>query len=282
MTIAEGAGRRPPVITFTTDFGTRDAYVAAMKGVALGICPEARLVDVTHQVEPQRVLQGAFLLAAAWRYFPPGTVHVAVVDPGVGTERRAVALAVEGGYFVGPDNGLLSAALPDGARPPGDGPARVPLPAGVRGVALTNPAYHRHPVSATFHGRDVFTPAAAHLASGVPLAHLGDPIQDLLAFPPFRGSRQPDGAVLGRVVHVDRFGNCITEVRAADLPWQRLEVEVRGRRVPGLFPTYAALPGGPGALIGSEGYLELAVRNGNARDALDVRIGDVVTVRPTA
>ncbi|HEY8492087.1 MAG TPA: SAM-dependent chlorinase/fluorinase [Dehalococcoidia bacterium] len=281
MRTTEPGERRPPVITFTTDFGTADPYVAAMKGVALSICPEARLVDVTHQVQPQQVLQGAFLLAAAWPHFPPGTVHVAVVDPGVGTERRAMALATEHGLFVGPDNGLLSSALPDAARPQGREPARVPLPAGVRGVALTNPAYHRHPVSATFHGRDIFTPAAAHLAAGVPLAELGEPVRDMLAFPPFRGRRRPDGVVEGRVIHVDRFGNCITAVRAEDLPSPGVTVEVRGRRVPGLFPTYAALPEGPGALIGSGGYLELAVRNGSARETLGAAVGDVVAVRPT-
>ena len=165
-----------PVITLTTDFGRSDHYVAAMKGVILGINPDATIVDISHAVRPQQVAEGAFLLQAVRPYFPTGTVHLAVVDPGVGTERRALVLATPDGFFVGPDNGVLSPALPDSARPRRSRaePSAVPLPAGYTAVAIAERRYLREPVSDTFHGRDVFAPVAAHLTLGASLESFGE------------------------------------------------------------------------------------------------------------
>ncbi len=269
-----------PIIALLTDFGLDDPYVGIMKGVILSINPEAVVVDVTQQVRPQQVEQGAFLLEQAVPYFPAGTIFLAVVDPGVGTGRRPLALRTSHGLFVGPDNGLLSPALPGEAREMAiEGPTLVPLPADLGAVAIEGKGYLRHPVSATFHGRDVFAPAAAHLSLGTPLESLGPPVKSAFALPPFRGRLLGDGTVVGRIVHVDRFGNLITSVRKDDLPWGRLEVEVCGRRVPGLVPTYAK---GKGlcALIGSAGYLEIALPMGSASQAVGADIGTPVRVWP--
>ncbi len=268
-----------PVITLTTDFGLADPYAASMKGVILSFNPHAVIVDVSHAVRPQRIEQGAFLLEASLPYFPPASIHMAVVDPGVGTERRAIALATPSGTFVGPDNGVLSAALPDDVRSrAGEARGRVRLPEGTSGVALTDPRYHRQPVSDTFHGRDIFAPAAAHLSLGVPLSDLGEPVEEVIALPPFRARRQPDGSLRGRIVHIDAFGNLITDVRGDDLASHRLTVEVRDQQIVGLQRTYG---GGHDltALVGSAGFLEIALSGGSAAALLGVDIGEPVVVR---
>jgi len=268
-----------PIITLTTDFGLSDPYVASMKGIILSINPDVVIADITHAVEPQQIEQGAFLLAAAWSYFPSGSIHVAVVDPGVGTERRAIALATPAGTFVGPDNGILSAALPDHARQAaGEEPHPVPLPPGTAAHLLANDRFHRTPVSATFHGRDIFAPVAAHLSRGVPLDEFGPPATEIMAFPPFRAREQLDGSLLGRVMHIDRFGNLITDVRAEQLPAPPLVVVIAGRRIEGLSPTYGH---GAGLLtiIGSSGFLEIALRQWSAALELGTHIGDSLLVR---
>ena len=270
-----------PLITLTTDFGSVDPYVAAMKGVILGLNPLATVVDVSHEVRPQRLLQAVFITQAAWASFPPDAIHVVVVDPGVGSRRRAIALVTPRGCFLGPDNGVLSAALPDEARPPapGGGPAAVALPAGYRAFVISNPRLLREPVSATFHGRDVFAPAAAHLSLGVAPELLGEPAEALLAFPPLRASRCPDGALQAQVVHIDRFGNVVTDARAEDLPEGEFTVELGGRLVPGPVRTYAEASG-LAALVGSSGLLEAVLPNGSAAEELGVDIGDAALVRP--
>ncbi len=268
------------IITLTTDFGLSDPYVAAMKGVILGINPRAILVDITHEVRPQQVLQAMFVTQAAWPYFPLGAIHAVVVDPGVGTARRAVALETPRGRFVGPDNGVLSAALPDEARPAGGQKAApVPLPPDYRAYAISDPRYTRRPVSVTFHGRDIFAPAAAHLSLGVPIEELGERLDAIVALPPLRPRRNADGSLAGRVVHIDRFGNAITDIRAEDLPAQKFTVELRRRRVPGLVRAYAEATV-LSALVGSSGYLEVALRNGSAARELGVEIGYAAVLRP--
>jgi len=268
-----------PLITLTTDFGTSDPYVAAMKGVILSISSDAQVIDISHGVRPQRVLQATFVTQSAWAFFPEGAVHVAVVDPGVGTERRALALVTHRGCFVGPDNGVLSAALPDDARPSdSDGVALVSLPDGHRAFTIANSTYLREPVSATFHGRDVFAPSAAHLSIGLPPHELGEPVESVLAFPPLRARRRNDGSLEARVIHIDRFGNIVTDARAPDLPDRAIAVELAGESVPGLVRTYAE-PSALVALVGSSGYLEVAQPGGSAADALAVEIGDPVLVR---
>jgi S-adenosylmethionine hydrolase len=271
-----------PVITLTTDFGLADPYVAAMKGVILAISPQANIVDISHAVRPQAIEQGAFLLASAWPYFPRGSIHVGVVDPGVGTERRALAVRTPAATFVGPDNGLLSPALPDSEREAAwghDQPVPVRLPEGYRAVSLANEAYFRQPVSSTFHGRDVFAPVAAHISLGVPLDGLGPPLDEMLVLPPFRARREPDGSLRGRVIHIDVFGNLVTDVRCEDLPAEGPTVEVADRRIVGLSLTYkrgAEIL----AVVGGSGYVEIAVPEGSAAELLGAGLGMPVLVRP--
>jgi S-adenosyl-L-methionine hydrolase (adenosine-forming) len=257
-----------PIITLTTDFGLRDVFVGVMKGVMLGICPEALLVDLTHEVAAQDVVEGALALEAAWRFFPPGTIHLAAIDPGVGSARRALALAAGGHYFVGPDNGLFSSVLAD-----------APWSA----VSIEAPAYRLPAVSQTFHGRDVFAPAAAHLASGVALARLGPAVSDpvRLALP---GWRMEGGVLIGEVIGADRFGNLLTSVPAdqvADLAARgAVAVELSGRNLGPPVACYAdGADGVPTPVIGSSGRLEVFVRGGNAGALLRAPRGLLVTLR---
>jgi len=256
------------LITLTTDFGLEDGYVGTMKGVILGINPQAVIVDLSHEIAPQDVREAAYVLYTAYRYFPPRTVHLVVVDPGVGSERRAIALRTRQAVFVAPDNGVLSYVV-----------AQEEI-LGI--VHLTNPRYWLAEVSTTFHGRDIFAPVAGHLSRGVPFSELGQPIHDIVTFPPSQPEARPDGTLVGHILHVDRFGNCITDVRAERLPAEGpLTVEVAGRRIAGLSPTYAAgEEGALMALIGSVGHLEIAVRGGSAAQTLGAKAGDEVIVRP--
>jgi S-adenosylmethionine hydrolase len=265
--------RAARVITLLTDFGLADAYAGIMKGVILGIAPGALVVDLCHSVPPQDVRAGAFLLMAAYAYFPPGTIHVAVVDPGVGTTRRIVAARAGGYTFVGPDNGVLRWALD---RAGGVGGAEAV-------VAVENPRYRLANVSRTFHGRDVMAPAAAHLAAGVSLEALGPVVAPgTLAGEPFPSpERRGKTAVAGRVVYVDHFGNCTTnlpEDAASISSAPGVSVEVAGRRVP-LARAYGDVdPGQPLALTGSTGLLEIAVRDGNAARTLGIEVGNSVSL----
>ena len=261
------------IVTLTTDFGLRDGYVAAMKGVMLSRHPELTLVDVSHAVAPQDVMEGGFVLGQALPYFPEGTVHLVVIDPGVGTERRAIAarFRIEGRAhrFVGPDNGLLSLLCHDGA------PEEV--------VVLDNPALWRSDEpSATFHGRDVFAPVAARLAAGAELADVGTRVDDVQAMH-WPLPRYDAEGVDGWVVHIDGFGNCITNITAAEIarhqPAGSFKCYLGSTILHGLSPTYAAvLPGDPLILTGSSGRLEIAVRDGNAAELLSVSRGDSVNV----
>ncbi len=260
------------IITLTTDFGLRDQYVGAMKGVILGINPDARLADVSHEVGPQDIVEAVYVTGQAWPWFPDGSIHVAVVDPGVGTERRALVVATARGMFVGPDNGVLSACLPEEARLPG-----APLPPDVAVYAIQAPEFMLPRVSATFHGRDVFAPAAARLSLGVPAAECGQRLRQMEVIPPLRAGRQADGSIEGRVIHVDRFGNVVTDVRGDDLELGAV-VEAAGRRLP-VVRTYGEARG-PAALVGSSGHLEVAIPGGSAAAQLGLGRGATVVVRP--
>ena len=279
--MADDAHKPRSIITLTTDFGLSEHYVGAMKGAILGVNPRAIIVDVTHDVQPQRIEEGSFLLGAAWPYFPSGTVHVAVVDPGVGGERQALVLSTPAGFFVGPDNGVLSCALPDAARPRRARriAKRTPLPEDCIAVAITNPQYMLHPVSATFHGRDVFAPVAAHLTLGVDIDSFGERVASILALPLLRAVRKTDGSLAGRVIHVDRFGNLVTSIRAVDVGGSDVTVEIAGEVVHGLANTY-----GDGddlvALIDSSGYLEVALPRGSAAELLEADLETPLSVRP--
>ena len=257
-----------PIITLTTDFGTRDPFVGVMKGVILGLAPGVRLVDLTHEISAHDVLQGALALEAAVPFFPAGTTHLAVVDPGVGSARRPLAAAAAGQHFVGPDNGLFSFLFDAG---------------GWSAVRLEATAYRLPRVSQTFHGRDIFAPAAAHLALGIPLNRFGPPLTDPVTIPWYTAYRQGDH-LLGEVIHADRFGNLVTSVRALDLealgPTSSLVVEVEEKEVGRIVGCYADLPPrGLGAVIGSSGRLEISVREGSALGATGARRGSEVRVR---
>ncbi len=244
-----------PVITLLTDFGHQDTFVGVMKGVMLARCPDVMLVDLCHTVPPQDVALGAFMLADAFPSFPDGTVHVAVVDPGVGTSRVGMAVAVSGQFLVGPDNGLFSRVLHQ----------RTVEAC----VSLDNPAFHQHPVSSTFHGRDIFSPVAAALARGTALTALGSAHRPAatLAWPqPVQTPRR----IETRVLHVDVFGNVLVALDNGVLDsWLQdpaaLRVACGSLTWSGLQHTFGdVMPGAPVAYQGSSGVLELAVRNGNA------------------
>lgn len=256
----------PAMITLCSDFGLQDGYVAAMKGVILSILPDATLVDISHEIEPQAIAQGAFVLESTCRFFPAGTVHLAVVDPGVGTARRPIAVRTARCTYIAPDNGLLALVLRE-------------EPA-LQAVTLSNPAYRRPDVSHTFHGRDIFAPAAAHLAAGVPLAAFGEDAGALVPLPLPEPQVRADGAIEGHILHIDRFGNLVSDIPATLLAG-RLDfyVRVNGLTVHGLSATYADVPVGAAlALIGSHGRLEIAVRNGSARERSGAALGAGVIV----
>lgn len=263
-----------PIVALLTDFGTRDHYVGAVKGAVLTACSEATLVDIAHDLPPHDVAEAAFSLAAAYRSFPAGTVFLAVVDPGVGSERRAVAIEAGGYRFVGPDNGLFTFVLSEHPR------ARV--------HAITNAGLFRYEVSNTFHARDIFGPVAGHLAQGAPLdlvgPALGDPV--VFALEPVR-QRGP-GEWEASVLHVDRFGNLTTNLTRTQLEEilatvggdpTEIVVVVEGIVLP-VVRTYADLPEGEAcALVGSSERLEVAVHRGNASRVLGAGKGAPVRIR---
>ena len=271
-----------PIVTLTTDFGASDAFAGAMKGIVYSINHNARVVDITHDIPPQDIKTGAFVFDSAYYYFPPGTVHVLVVDPAVGTNRRALMVESPDAYFVCPDNGLLSYAyMRAGASLADAAPfetALVCLPDGWKAYHLTNHQYWHHPVSSTFHGRDVFAPVAGHLTAGVTPSAMGAAIDSVTAFailqPEPRGNR-----LVGCVMHIDRFGNLITNLKAKDvfMPGAHTVIELAGKRMVGLASSYQDGPPYMG-IIGSHGYLEIAATNANASQMLGVGIGDEVVV----
>ncbi len=263
------------IITLTTDFGLTDAYVAAMKGIILGINPGASLVDICHTIRPQNIAQGAFILGTACAYFPQGTIHLVVVDPGVGTSRRAVIVRTPRADFVAPDNGILSGVLRDcglKAEP------AAGLPPQIRAVNITRPEFWRTPVSPTFHGRDIFAPVAARLSLGHAPEEFGERVSELVLLPQAGPRHTPGGTIAGRVLHVDNFGNLITDIAAGELPGPEMTVEIGGRTISGLSRTYAE---GEGllALVGSSGYLEVALKGGSAAAYLGADTGAPVTIR---
>lgn len=245
-----------PIITLTTDFGRCDHYVATMKGVMLTICCQAALIDISHSVRPQAIRQAAHLLVSAAPFFPPGTVHMAVIDPGVGTERRSIAIGTAHARYVGPDNGVFSLVL-----------ERDPVQWAVH---LNNPRYHLAEVSATFHGRDIFAPAAAHIACGVDPGQMGESLapSDLHKLEILKAHEQGAGPWQAYVLHIDRFGNLITNFQVPN-PEVNLSVAVGGEHINRLSRTFADVAAGElVAYVGSSGLLEIAVRQGNAAEAL--------------
>ena len=270
-----------PIITLTTDFGGQDAYVAAMKGVILGINPGVSLVDVSHSVPPQDVAHGAFVLGTSYPFFPPGSIHIAVVDPGVGTSRRAILLSTPDAWFLAPDNGLLTYVLrARGATGTGQeeflAPLEVPVPSTCTAFALTNPDFWRHPVSQTFHGRDIFAPVAAHLSKGGSPEEMGERVDGLVCLN-LTDPVEKEGALEGRIIHIDRFGNLVSNIPADRLPAGAVRIEVAGRMIQGISPSYV-LGEELLAIVGSHGYLEVSVKNGSAQAMLGAKVGQMVEV----
>jgi len=236
-----------PILTLTTDFGLADHYVGVVKGVILSICPEARIVDISHEAAPFDIAEGAYLIAQAWRYFPQKTVHLVVVDPGVGTARRPIVMQAAGHFFVAPDNGVLSMIYSREKH-------KIRL--------ISAERYFRRPVSHTFHGRDIFAPVAAHLAKGVPAARMGKTIDDYLR-PLFEKPQQTGKRTWsGRILKIDHYGNIVTNFSAADFPGlERRDflLTVGSRQVGVLARNYAeAAQGELFAIVGSSGYLEVS------------------------
>jgi hypothetical protein len=245
------------VITLTTDFGTADHFVGTMKGVILSIAPRVRIVDITHEIAPYEIGEASFVLAQAWRYFPKGTIHVVVVDPGVGGARRPILAAAEGHHFIAPDNGALT-MIYDAA------PAKVRV--------ISNAKLMGKQVSRTFHGRDVFAPAAAHLARGVPAARFGKLIEDYARWSLAKPVRLSHNVWTGSILKVDRFGNLITNLHIDEFPdvkTRPLELRVGVERVRRLALTYAETEiGEVCVIIGSSGYLEVAANQDSAAKKL--------------
>jgi S-adenosyl-L-methionine hydrolase (adenosine-forming) len=244
------------LITLTTDFGLRDPFVGIMKGVILSINPEAKLVDLTHQVEPFDVMDGALALAQSYPFFPPGTIHVVVVDPGVGSERRPILVATPTHHFVGPDNGVFSLVFD-----------REPS---FRVRHITAECYFREPVSQTFHGRDVFAPVAAWLSKGLALDTVGGLITDYVRVAVAKPERVSPSVIRGEVLRVDKFGNLITNFGPAHLPEQgSLRFLVNKSRVTRLVSSYAEGRGnGVIAIVGSAGFIEIAAYQASAAEVL--------------
>ena len=256
------------MITLLTDFGTSDYYVAAMKGVILSRSTGVQIVDVTHDIEPQNVLSAAYVLLGISDQFPPGTVHLAVVDPGVGSIRRGIILRTDRYYFVGPDNGLFSLAAPESAE----------------AFAIRASSYLATEISNTFHGRDIFAPVAAALAAGVKVEELANPISQITRLPSLVEARVT--ALHSRIIHIDRFGNGITGIErrhlGSDLPPTGFSLEVIGGQVIQKHKRFYAeepvVSGQPFLIWGSLGFLEVSVANGSAAEVLGLSCGQAVTL----
>lgn len=257
-----------PLITLLSDFGLHDEYVGVMKGVIAQINSDLRTIDINHQIPPQNIAAGRFCLMNAYRYFPKGTIHVAVVDPGVGGKRRAVAVEIAEGFFIAPDNGLLSGAIEQSGT--------------YKAVELTNSQYwckSTSQISNTFHGRDIFAPVSAHLASGIPLNQLGEEIDPAsliqLELPNCSSTK---AGFLGCIQYIDYFGNLVTNIPGSHVETKNWSVRAGGKLIKGCETYTDAIIGEAISLIGSHGWVEIAVNSGNAQLQLQIQLGDSVEI----
>lgn len=262
-----------PIITLLTDFGLRDTFIGVMKGVIWSIAPNAQIVDLTHEIPPQRVVDGALAIAGAAPYFPAGTIHVCVVDPGVGTARRPMLAVIGDQYFIGPDNGLFSLIIKN--------VEDLTTPSVY--IDLNKPHYWLPQVSNSFHGRDIFAPVAAHLANGVKLEELGDLFENpmMIAIPV--PQKTADGW-LGQIMHVDHFGNLVTNLTREHLnPGMRVNIFVKNTIINGVVDTFGSKPAGELiAMLDSSRHLAISVVNGSAADRLGVLTDEPVTITYTS
>jgi S-adenosylmethionine hydrolase len=260
------------VITLLTDFGLRDGYPGVMKGVIWKIAPDVQIADISHSIKPQNILQAALALARTAPFFPYGTIHVAVVDPGVGTQRRPIGLHLGEYYFIGPDNGIFSMVLENAE-------ANHDM---VQAVHLDQSKYWLPEISRVFHGRDIFAPSAAHLASGVPFENMGTPIDDPIRLHIPSPIQLQGGGWRGQVIEIDTFGNLSTNIESTHLlPLGNVIVLIAGQRIDGLVNTFGdRLKGTLIALVGTAHDLMISVVNGDAARTLNVTVGDTVDVYP--
>lgn len=253
-----------PVIALLTDFGLRDYFVAAMKGVILSVNSKIKIVDITHDIAPHDVSQASFVLRACFENFPPQTVFVAVVDPGVGSERRAILVQTDKYYFVAPDNGLLDFIFNSTK--------------GFKVYELTEEVFFNHPVSRTFHGRDIFAPCAAHLAKGERTEDFGAEILDFVTVGEIAPRKTEEGEIIGKIIHIDHFGNLITNLKREDLP-ETFVIKINGKIIGNLQEFFAGAEKGELILVyGSAGFLEIAASNASAEKILNVEAGQDIVV----
>jgi len=263
------------IITLLTDFGSKDAYVGVMKGVILSVNSSAKIIDISHAVDPQDLIEAAHLIRSCYRYFPEHTVHIVVVDPGVGSDRAIVAIEMKGHVFLAPNNGVLTLLVNEGE-----------IDAMVR---VENPHFFLNPVSQTFHGRDIFAPVGAYISAGIDIHRLGPPLdpQDLVSLDIPKPHIPNEGELMGTIVSIDGFGNCISNIDSDCLKKfagkdteKGFEITIGKNIIPGLSQRYADVaPESPLAIFGSFGYLELAVNCGNAGRSLNIKKGDTLTLR---
>lgn len=258
------------IVSLTTDFGNKDPFAGSVKGAILKVNPESRIVDISHEVSPQDIWEAAFILKSAYNYFPKGTIHLAVVDPGVGSGRRPIIVVTESYYFVGPDNGIFSLVYREAER--------------MRVHHITASHYYLPSPGPTFHGRDIFAPVAAWLAKGIPSGNFGEVIEDYVKLNVPVPQKSPNG-IDGHVIHIDRFGNLITNITFKDIQTLLPEgasaglisISTAGKEIKGLKNFYAeSAPGEAGAIINSSGYLEIFLYKQNARTALSIKRGEAV------
>jgi S-adenosyl-L-methionine hydrolase (adenosine-forming) len=270
------------IITLLTDFGVGDGYVACIKGVILSLNPNAVVVDISHSIEPQNVMQAGFILGTVHHYFPEGTIHIVIVDPGVGSPRKAIIVKTNTACFLAPDNGVLSYVITEkcpqtavSAIPVLSGFQSQTITGGLEAVVITNKTFWRQQVSSTFHGRDIFAPVAAHLSMGVPMHQFGESIDSVRVLSILQPYRDLQGNLIGHILHIDTFGNLVTDIKISEFPSSEIIVEIGKRRIYGLRQFYAETVG-LAIIMGSSGYLEIALTNGNAAAFLKAKVGDEV------
>ena len=252
------------IIALLTDFGTKDYFVGAMKGVILSINKDARIVDITHEIAAQNIPAASFVLRACYENFPRGTIFVAVVDPGVGSDRKAILVETENYFFVAPDNNLLAFVFDSASK--------------FNVFELSDERFFNHPVSRTFHGRDIFAPVAAHLSGGVKPENFGAQTGDYIFNREIAPRENDDGEIVARIIHADHFGNLVTNLKQTDLP-ENFAVEIGGRRVENRREFFAAAEIGELLLIfGSAGFLEIVAFHDSARKILNAKVGQDIKV----